>query len=280
MGSKKQFDTTTGKASFEQVKTALLALSADTVAQPNVDLQRAAMAALVLVDRAKQGDRLARFALLPAALFSKSALDDLERVANAALYVELESRREGAASTGVKVDLAIVQEATELRERMLRTADYNLGHLEPVARELADVRLGAGYLDLANDCSRLAALYVAHEAELAVDKRYYEAADADRATSLAQKIRAEYRAAASRSGQYAELRPRVFTELTRLYNEVRAAAQFLFRSEPSVVEEFPALRVAAGALTPGRRGKKSAENDAPVAANGGGTVGAAAGGSQ
>jgi hypothetical protein len=276
MASKKAFDTATGKATFERVKDSLLALPADTLVQPNIDLQSAAMAALVLVDRAKQADRLARFALLPAALFSKSALEDLETVANATLHVELESLREGAANTGVKVDVAIVQEATDLRERMLRTAEYNLGHLEPVARELADIRLGTGYLDLANDCSRLAAVYAAYKTDLAVDKRYYDAADAAHATAVAQKIRAEYRAAASRSGQYAELRPRAYTELCRLYNEVRAAAQFLFRSEPSVVDEFAPLRVAAGALGSGRRAKKTADGDAPAAApNGGGGMGTA-----
>ncbi len=56
-----------------------------------------------------------------------------------------------------QVDVAIVQQATELRERMLKTAEYNLEHKETVARELADIRTGTGYLDLANDCSRLAA---------------------------------------------------------------------------------------------------------------------------
>jgi hypothetical protein len=264
MTSKKEFDAATGKASFEKVKAALLALSPETLAQPNVDLQSAAMAALVLVDRANQPERRARFALLPAALFGKSVIDDLENVANATLHVEIESVREDAASTGVKVDVALVQQATEVRERMLKTADYNLGHLDAVAREIADIRLGSGYLDLANDCSRSAALHAAHKSELAADKRYYDADDAELAASLAKKIRAEYRAAASRSGQYSELRPRAFTELTRLYNEVRAAAQFLFRAEPAALDEFPPLRVAAAAQAPARRAKKAPEAPAPA----------------
>jgi len=128
-----------------------------------------------------------------------------------------------------------------------------------VSRELADIRLGAGYLDLANDLSRLATLYATHRSELAADQRHYETRDAERAASFAKKIRDEYRAAASRSGEYTELRPRAFSELSRLYNEVRAAAEFLFRNEPAVLDEFPPLRAAAAALSPTRRSKKQAD---------------------
>ena len=257
-----------GKASFDRVRSTLNALPASALIQPNVDLQAAAMAALVLVDRARHGERLARFALLPAALFAASTIDDLEQMAHATIHVEVEALREGAATTAVKVDVAVVQQAAEVRDRMLKTAEYNLGDKETVARELAAVRIGSGYLDLANDCTRLASLYAAYKSELAVDKRLYDPADAELAVSLAGAIRAEYRAAASRAGAYAELRPRVFTALVRLYGEVRDAALYLFRAEPNVVDEFPALRTAAvGAAA--RRAKKPVD---PPATNGGSTT--------
>ena len=80
------------------------------------------MAALVLVDRARHGERLARFALLPAALFAASTIDDLEQMAHATIHVEVEALLEGAASTAVKVDVAVVQQAAEVRDRMLKTA--------------------------------------------------------------------------------------------------------------------------------------------------------------
>ncbi|MBX3197909.1 MAG: hypothetical protein KF894_07165 [Labilithrix sp.] len=268
MATKNEQDAATGKASFDRVRSTLSALPADAIAQPNVDLQRAAMAALVLVDRARHGERSARFALLPAALFAASTVDDLEHMANAALHVDVEALREGAATTNVKVDAAVMQQATELRDRMLKTAEYNLGHKDSVARELADIRIGTGYFDLANDCARLAALYAEHKSDLALDKRFYDTADVDLAASLASAIRGEYRAAATRAGQYTDLRPRVFTELVRLYNEVRAAAHFLFRAEPNVVDDFPALRAAAlGTVT--RRAKKPADTPATTATNGG-----------
>jgi hypothetical protein len=150
-GLKREFDAATGKASFEQVKATLLAIPAESLTHPNLDLQSAAMAGLVLVDRARQAERAPRFALLPAAIFAKGTVDDLERLCQATLHIDVETRREATATTGVKVDLALVQEASEVRERMQKTAEYNLGHLEAVARELADIRLGTGYLDLAND---------------------------------------------------------------------------------------------------------------------------------
>ena len=62
-------------------------------------------------------------------------------MANAALHVEVEALREGAANTDVKVDAATVQQAAELRDRMLKTAEHNLGHKDSVARELADILL-------------------------------------------------------------------------------------------------------------------------------------------
>lgn len=268
MSSKKEFDAATGKASFDKIRTTLQSLPADALMQPNLDLQSAALAALVLVDRARQGERAARFALLPDALFPKSSLDDLEHAAHAASHVEIESTREETASTGAKVDLALVQEASALRERMLKTADYNLGHVEEVGRELADIRQGTGYLDLANDLSRLAVVYAASKSELASDKRHYDVADAGLAAALAQRIRGELRASASRSGAFAELRPRAFTELTRLYNEVRAAAQFVFRAQPDVLAEFPSLRASTAALAPARRAKKSPEPPAPTNGDG------------
>lgn len=270
MATKNEHDAATGKASFDRVRSTLSAIPADAITQPNMDLQSAAMAALVLVDRARHGERSARFALLPAALFSASTVDDLEHMANAALHVEVEALRETAANTNVKVDAAIMQQATELRDRMVKTAEYNLGHKDSVARELADIRLGTGYLDLANDCARLAALYTAHQSDLAIDKRFYDAADAALAASLAGTIRGEFRAAASRAGQYGELRPRVYTELVRLYNEVRAAAHFLFRAEPNVLDEFPPLRAAAVGSTT-RRASAKKPDDAPVT-NGGTTA--------
>ena len=54
---------------------------------------------------------------------------------------------------------------------MLKTADYNLGRFQAVSRELADIGLGAGHLELANDLSRLATLYATHTSELAPDRR-------------------------------------------------------------------------------------------------------------
>ncbi|MCL2725249.1 MAG: hypothetical protein FWD69_12525 [Polyangiaceae bacterium] len=259
MTMKKEVDAATGKAAFERVKSSLMSLSPERLMQPNIDLQSAAMAALVLVDRANIPDRRALFSLLPESLFMKNTIEDLETMANAMMHVELESFRERAVSTDAKVDVAVVQQATEVRARMLKTADYNIGHLEMVAREIADIRLGAGYLDLANDCTRLAVLYASHRSELALDKRLYRASDAELAASLANKIRAEYRASATRSGPYAELRPRAFTELTRLYNDVRAAAQFIFRAEPAVLNEFPPLRSAVVMFGPARTSKKAAE---------------------
>ena len=177
-------DTTSGQKHFEAIKAEILALKEADLLQPNVDLEKFAMATLSIVDRANESALRARFDSLPTEEFAKGTIEALERAAQATLHVAIKVRTESAGTTKVKVDPALMQEAIEKREVMLRVIAYNLSHLASVMADAEDIRTGTGYLDAASDLSRTSAIYTEHAADLEGDTKFYDPADAAEALSL------------------------------------------------------------------------------------------------
>jgi len=246
--------------SFALLKERLASLPEDETVAMNADLELAATAGLVLVDRARADGRAELFALLEGKLMEADILAKLERTCEAALHIVVESAREEAAQTGVKVDPVTVDRANEVKRRMLKCASYILEGNEEAEREITDIRRGTGYLDTSRDLVRLAGLYDVHLKALSKDPKNYVATDHDEALRLAKSIRDQYRASQSSAGTFIALQPKVFTEVGRLYNEVRAAAAFIFRNRPSALAEFEALRTAM-ATVKGRSGSSSKESE-------------------
>lgn len=252
--SKKHADKGDSHAkSFSLLKDQIAALPEDETIALNADLELAATAGLVLVDRGRAEGRAELFGLLEGKLMEVNVLAKLERVCEAALYIVVESAREEAAHTGAKVDPVTVDRASAVKKRMLKCAAYILEGNEDAEREIADIRRGTGYLDTARDLVRLAALYTVHLKALSRDPKNYVGTDHDEALQLAKSIRDQYRASQSSTSAFSALQPKVFTEVARLYNEVRAAATFIFRNRPSVLAEFEALRTAMATV----KGKSS-----------------------
>lgn len=251
--------TPNGAAAFDKLKGRWLTLTSLEVVTLNADLDLAATAGLVLVDRARKPGRLELFEGLAPKYIEKGLVEHLELACEAAQHVVVESVKEEAVVTGFKVEALVVDRATLVRRRMLKCASYNLEGNEPAEKEIADIRLGSGYLDQARDLSRLAAMYGAHHAVLSTDKKNYVATDAAEAVELAQKIRDQYRASQSTENLYVAMRPKAFTEIQRLYNEVRATAEFIFRDKEDVKAEFEALRTAMASIK-GRSGGGSSED--------------------
>jgi hypothetical protein len=244
----------------------------------NADLDLAATAGLVLVDRARKDDRLELFAGLAPKYIEKDLVAALEIACEAAQHVVVESVKEEAVATRVKVDVAVIARGNDVRKRMLKCLSYNLEGNEAAEKELADIRRGTGYLDHARDLVRLAAMYKAHAALLVSDKKNYVAADHNDAIALAEQIRDQYRASQSSANVFVGLRAKAFSEIQRLYNEVRAAAEFIFRGKSDVLAEFEALRTAMAAVK-GRSGGGAGEDDEGNGeGNGGGGAPPAGGG--
>lgn len=264
-------------ASFETLKGKWVALSSAEVGTLNVDLDLASTAGLVLVDRARKEGRLVLFDGLAPTYVEKNLVALLEQACEAAQHVVVESSREEAVVTGVKVDAVVLDRANELKKRMLKCVTYSLEGNDDAEKEIADIRRGTGYLDLARDLVRLAALYQLHRGVVVDDKRNYRAEDHDTAIDLAQQVRDQYRASQSAENVFVALRPKAFSEVQRLYNEVRDAAHFVWRHQADVKAEFEALRTAMASVK-GRSGGGGGGGEEGGGGEGGGEGGGAPGG--
>ena len=274
---KKKKNTTTEKvaasaAAFEKVRGKWVELTSSEVTTLNVDLDLAATAGLVSVDRARKEGRLALFDGLAPTYIEKDLIANLELACMAAQHVVVESVKEEAVVTRVKVDVATVNAGDELRKRMNKCLAYNLEGNEDAEKELADIRRGKGYLDHARDLTRLAAMYKTHGELLVDDKKNYVAGDHDKALTIAQEIRDQHRASQSTESVYVAFRPKAFTEVQRLYNEVRDVAHFIFRARPDVKAEFAALRTAMATVKGRSGGSAEGDEDGEDEGTGGGAA--------
>jgi hypothetical protein len=260
--------TAASATAFDKLQARWTALTSSDVVTLNVDLDLAATAGLVLVDRARKPGRLELFEGLAPRYVEKDLIAHLEMACEAAQHVVVESVKEEAVVTGVKVDAAIVDRGNVLRRRMLKCLAYNLEGNEPAEKEIADIRRGVGYLDQSRDLSRVSAMYKVHRAVLVDDKKNYVETDQAEALVVSQQIRDQYRASQSTENLYVALRPKAFTEVQRLYNEVREAALFIFRAQDEVKAEFEALRTAMatvkGRSGSGASGSEGGEEEAPA----------------
>lgn len=263
MGKKDTNTTSAAAYAFTQLADRLESLVADDLMRANANLDDAAMAGLVLADRANEASRKPLFDAIPELLMEKGMVARLEKTALAAQHIALEARSEETETPNAKVDPLLIQEAADLRANMLQVIEYNLSHVESVVREVADIKLGFGYLDTARDLRRNAKLYGTHAAVLKKDTVKYDAKDLARANELAGKIEAQVRESQSRTKKFGALRGRVFNELTFVYGEVKAAADFIYRSDETSRDQFPAMRVLMG-IAATTRAKKDGSVEAPA----------------
>jgi len=233
---------------------------------PAVDPQSALGAAKTIAKRLADRATRARLDALPAdALDPKYASGFSVLVAAAeassAAYVSAESTESDA-----RVPLSLVNDATKLRTRLFSLVEYHLGDNVEVARELAAIRSGQGYADLASDLLALATLVDNNVAELKVDRRKYtptDVADARRFAADIQTARVGGQRATTRSAGRAWAA--AFHALREAHDELLAAGRFLERKRPDVNERWPSLFVSVG--SPKKKPTKKAAD--PVSPTGG-----------
>src|SRR2546421_4578394 len=244
-------DPQAGQAAFNQLEARLRAIPADQVSLPNSDIQDAAIAALNLVDVARDPKRSAKLAMLSPDLFAKDAVDQLEMAAWAAWYAHTQVRTEAANATGVKVDVAVYEGSGQHLAKLLKMLEYYVGTVPEVASEIADIRAGSGYQDRASDLVRTAVLWERYRADLEGDKRYFDPTDASKARTYAESIVQALRSSLGASAaDRADLRNRAWTLMLELYNEVRAAGEFVFRNDPVELDFFLPLRQVVSPARP------------------------------
>ncbi|HCF59337.1 MAG TPA: hypothetical protein DFS52_15260 [Myxococcales bacterium] len=180
-----------GKAAFEMLLPRYRAVLAHMLLPVRVDVLRAALFALGVAQKVNEPQRRVLFAKLPSDLFDITLLDLLEPAARGAMYARAEVATAEALASEAKLPAATVQEALQVRERMLRVAGYHLSDDEEISKLIANIRAGTGYTDLAEDLWRLSQLYRDHAALLSRDPSHYNAADPDTAERIAKTIQDE-----------------------------------------------------------------------------------------
>jgi hypothetical protein len=157
----------------------------------------------------------------------------------------------GSAEGDALVPLSVVTDAVALRTRMLDCLAYNLEENAEVQDQLAAIRRGAGYADLAADLEGLQALYGTHAAAVRVDVRKYRATDAADAARLASAIRVA-RAGGERpdTKEAAKAWSAAFYALRAVHDDIVAAGRYLDRRDPTLAARWVLLNRNLGPATP------------------------------
>jgi hypothetical protein len=151
-----------------------------------------------------------------------------------------------------KISLELADIATALRSKQRRLLDYFFENDPVIGPRLKVLLSGRGYVDLANDLVAYADIYVAQEAVLKADSRYYLASDVSLARELAAQIRGELGEAPTNDANAARLN----YVLGDVYEDAYLAAQLELRKEPEVLALFqPFVTASRG---PAKRRAKEA----------------------
>ena len=242
--SEEMFNEELGRRAFEAVMADIQSAGGPT-ARLNADLQAAAKRALEAARFLRQAQDASGASLEARLLeFPKWALDPnhvllLERKAWACWYVNEQRIKASVSERGAPLSQAEVAAAKERRARMLALVSHHLGTDRGVQKELADIRKGAGYEDLALDLSRLAALYDLHAAKLSTDPTWWRAQDAAEARREAVKL--TERVAHAKAPEWSAQAGRCLASLRASYARVRDAARFAWPDRTNLYDRFPPL---------------------------------------
>ncbi len=255
-------DLAAGENALKAIEPALRAMKQDELVVMTMDAQESALAALSLVDVARDPKRLAQLKLLMPALLAADAIEQLELAAWATWFAHTKLQTEQALSKGAKVDVDTYEASSKHLTKMLKLIEYHVGDLAEVAVELADIRSGTGYQDRASDLVRAASLFERHKRELEGDTRYYDVKDADVARRFAETIVESVRASMGKSvAEWSDLRARAWSRMAHLYSDVRSAGEFVFRRDLEQRDLFAALRQVVVPY----RGRRTGLDEAPAA---------------
>lgn len=225
-------DPEAARNAYNAVLPRVEALSIDQRTPITVDLQDAIIIALGVAQFVDQAEARARFALLPPEVFDPAHIDDLPTLALAAHhgYVLLQTARAGGTEAMLSAEL--VAEAGEVRTRMLELCEYVFRRDPALSTEVASIRTGTGYKDLATDLVRLAKIYEDQAELVARDPINYRASDAADARRLSQTImhQLSQNQNAGERHHYSVLTG-IWTLLRGCHAEVQAAGTFLYRNQ-------------------------------------------------
>ena len=146
---------------------------------------------------------------------------------------------------------------------MQAVCEYHFSDDPAIKPELDRLRPGIGNRDTANDLLGYARIYDLRADVVKTDAKNYRAGDAAKARELAGKIiQALSTAMTPRARVACDRYARMWTWLSRGYDEVRYAGVWLLRNDPQRDQRFPSL-FAAG-RSGGGRPKKATDTQEPT----------------
>jgi hypothetical protein len=244
-----------GKKALQALTPQLDALAESDFVSLRIDVEAATYAALGVAGFIAAPHIHARFARLPAEELDMAHVDGLGPACFAMLYALGEARAAGALATAVKVSPEIVTEAITVEKRMQAVCEYLFSDDPDISPELDRLSPGAGPRDTANDLLGYARIYDLRPGIVKTDPKNYRAGDATKARELAGKIIQALSSAMTPKARVAFDRyARMWTWLSRSYDEVRFAGIWLLRKDPQRDQRFPSL-FAAGRSPAGRQKK-------------------------
>ncbi|MEL6180748.1 MAG: hypothetical protein AAFS10_17435 [Myxococcota bacterium] len=145
----------------------------------------------------------------------------------------------------------MVESGQELRGDMVSSARWNLRRDRLAQGTLNALQEGDGVPDLIADLDALAVMYLNKAEAFTRDKHVDAPALAAQAQELAQMLRAAVvqQSQETRSNSVA-LRNRAWTHLDVLMTEIRAAARYIFRKQPSKLAPFLRVRTSRTSSKP------------------------------
>jgi hypothetical protein len=248
------------EACFERLRPALEGLAAEQLKPQNLDLQQGAVVALRIDARLREPGVRARIEAMAEAgkgglaIVDRTLLDGLADVAIASWYVRSRVLLAGATHSEAQLPVALTEQGTALRARMLKAIEYNLDHLPERMAQLAAVRVGTGYQDLANDLVWAASIYRQHKDDLALDQRNYRPDDGPLAAKTAGEILRQLgKGASAEQTLWKDLQARAWTLLSKHYDEAIRVGRFLHFYEEGEAK-FPTLASATRSAPTRSRG--------------------------
>jgi hypothetical protein len=230
---------------YESLRLELDALPSDGVEPARIDVQQAAAIVHSIAVRDAEESRRARFELLASVdLYDSARIDRLPTIALAAWHARRRQLTTTRLSSNAVLPSSLLQEGQQVRTRMLRVLEYWFGDHDTIAGELAAIRSGTGYQDLANDLDDLADLYARTSVRdlIAQDRKDYREGDIGEARRLSATIfTALGMDEDNEADGWTNASRRAWTLMLREYAAHRRAGEFLFGESEDTSDTYPSL---------------------------------------
>ena len=209
----------------------------------------------------RRGRGFWRFLALPG--LDSRDINQLSSYALALWHAHTRRQVSEAVAGGARVSAELLERASERRTRMLQLLEFFVADRPRVMAEVAAIKAGNGYLDVASDLGELARLHRQNDDRISGDTSgRYRADDAEGALSDATAIVRELSQSTDprEAEVWADALARTWTLLLTAYERIARAATWLYGERPDFDELFPSLFAA------GRRAGRPASRGEAVAA--------------